>query len=89
MKRILTIVLSALMLSACMANWKPGYQSDRTGETDESYSRTSAAASYDCRMPQGLPGSRLGQVCKTSAEWTRYPGYGMDATGASAMPVYL
>src|ERR1019366_4529036 len=88
MRLILTIALSALVLCApALAQTAP--------ETDESYSRTPTSVGDPgttyCLMPETAGSSRLGQVCRTSAEWARYPRYGMgadthDVAGPASIP---
>jgi hypothetical protein len=66
----------ALLMSSC-------------AQGPESYSRTAATGKPDtitCRLNATLPGSRLPeQVCLPSAEWARYPRYGMDTRAFSIL----
>jgi hypothetical protein len=76
MRLILTTTLSALMLCApALAQTAP--------EADESYSRIPTSVgdpdTVYCRRSEAVGSSRLGPVCRTSAEWARYPKYGIDA----------
>jgi hypothetical protein len=67
MRHILIIAVSTLALCA------PALAQTAPEKNDSRFTVVDNRDSVSCRMPQALPGSRLGPVCKTSAEWAHDP----------------
>lgn len=79
MKPILAITFFALALcTPALA------QTDDSNSVAPPY--VGSADTVSCRMPRAMPGTRLQPVCRTNAEWTRYPTYGMSQNEVKAAP---
>ena len=74
MRLILTVTISALMLSPTLADTAETYALTPTGDGDPN--------AITCRVPQALPGlHRAGpEACNTNAEWARYRADRLDVT---------